>query len=797
MYDRPAPSVRRQRERFAVKHLNIAGRKTPQLTVAAIVLATLIFGYAMKDLRVEADFTEAIPADLPEMQYLDEVNGLFPRQEFVIVGLIADDIFTANRIAELDRLARAFEQLSGVGEVISPTNVSLIRGSEEGIEVSPILERLPATPHEIETFRREITTNRLYENTFISADGTAAIILIRIENDSERERILREIRAIVNESRSDGVSYRVAGEAATLAAVKELVTSDLVLLSPLVVFVILLILFASFRSVRGVVLPILTVVIGTVWTLGIMSIAGVPLSIMTTVVPTILIAVGSAYGIHIINRFNLDMKERADKNRAISSTIRHTGIAVLMAGLTTMAGFLSFLSSRILVIREFGLFTAIGVVCSLLFALTLIPAFLSLAPTAGTARKTRGENGRELLVKPLIGLGTVTTSKSWVFLIATSLLLAASVVGIARIRVESDLVQMFGQKTQIMQDNEFFNRYFSGTMTLQIVVETDRPDAIKEPSVLRRIEQIQAYVDQFELVGNSQSIVDVIKEMNRVINAEQESFYAIPDSKNLVSQYLLLYSLTGDESVLENLVSYDYSTASLTVFLKSGNLTALRSLQDALDEYISGNIDTEDIDVNVTGRVATLTVLSELIVQSQLLSIAISLALVLLITSRIFRSGPLGVICTMPIVVTITMSFGLMGWLDLPLDLATVLIASIAVGIGIDYSIHYVHHYLAARKNGMTPQEAVLQTNSTAGRAIIYNALAVGAGFLVLVFSNLASIGVLGAMIALTMFVSSLGALILIPAILSSLERQTFFKKRLLRHANDVPADNIRNRKGE
>lgn len=765
--------------------------------MAVIVLATLVFGYAIKDLKIEADFTEAIPQYLPETRYLEQVNEIFPKQEFVIVGLIADDIFTAHRIGELDRLAREFENLSGVRQVISPTNVSLIQGSEEGIEVFPILDRLPETAREIEEFRREITTNRLYENTFVSDDGTAAIILVQIENDDEREHILRDIRAIVNESRSDGVSYRVAGEAATLAAVKELITNDLVLLSPLVVFVIFLVLFASFRSVRGVVVPILTVAIGTVWTLGIMSIAGIPLSIMTTVVPTILIAVGSAYGIHIVNRFNFDTREQPDKDRAISSTIRHTGIAVLMAGLTTMAGFLSFLSSRIQVIREFGLFTAIGVGCSLLFALTFVPAILSLVPIAGTSRKTGGANAGNLLVKPLIGLGTATSSKSMIFLVAATLVLVASAAGIANLRVESDLVQMFGKNTQIMRDNDFFNRNFSGTMTLQIVIEGDAPDAIKEPDVLQRIEQIQTYVDQLELVGNSQSIVDIVKEMNRVMNAERETFYTIPDSKNLVSQYLLLYSLTGDESVLENLVSYDYSTANLTVFLKSGNLTALRSLENALNAHIAANIDLHDIDIHITGPASTLTVLSELIVQSQLLSIGISLVLVLLITSLVFRSGLLGVICTTPIMVTIAMSFGLMGWLDIPLDLATVLIASIAVGIGIDYSIHYVNHYRTARTNGMTPEAATIQTNTMTGRAIIYNAAAVGSGFLVLIFSSLASIGVLGAMVALTMLVSSLGALILIPASLSSLERWEHFKRILFRHVNSVPVDHDTNLKGE
>jgi len=748
-----------------VNPLTTAVQKIPRLIVGLVVLLTLIFGYAIKDLRIEADFTDAIPSYLPEMRYLDEVNSIFPRQEFVIVGLIAEDIFTSSRIGELDRLAREFEMLSGVGQVISPTNVSLIQGSEEGIEVSPILERLPETAQEIDEFRREITTNRLYENTMVSRDGTAAIILVQIENDDEREQILSEIRAIVNANRSDGVIYRVAGESATLAAVKEMITNDLVLLSPLVVLVIILILFASFRSVRGVVLPVLTVVIATVWTLGIMSIAGIPLSIMTTVVPTILIAVGSAYGIHIINRFNLDMRERPDKDWAIANTIRHTGIAV---------------------IREFGLFTAIGVVCSLLLALTFVPAILSFAPVAPKHVKTKGANAGDLLVKPLIGLGAITTSKSRILLIAAALLLAVSALGIANLRVESDLAQMFGKKTQIMQDNAFFNRNFSGTMTLQIVIEGDAPDAVKKSDVLRRIEQIQAYVDQFELVGGSQSIVDIIKEMNRVMNAEQDSFYTIPESKNLVGQFLLLYSLTGKESVLENLVSYDYSTANLTVFLKSSNLTSLRSLENAINAYIAGNIDLHDIDIHITGQASTLTVLSELIVQSQLLSIGISLVLVFLITSIIFRSALLGVICTIPIVVTIVMSFGLMGWLDIPLDLATVLIASIAIGTGVDYSIHYINHYRTARTNGLMPGAATTQTNTMTGTAIIYNAVAVGAGFLVLAFSSIASIGVLGAMIALTMLVSSLGALILIPAILSSFERLAFFKDVLVSHSRNA-----------
>jgi predicted RND superfamily exporter protein len=340
-----------------------------------------------------------------------------------------------------------------------------------------------------------------------------------------------------------------------------------------------------------------------------------------------------------------------------------------------------------------------------------------------------------------------------------------------------------------MQDNEFFNNYFSGTMTLQIVIESDEPDKIKEPEILKKIDDFQQYADQFAIVGSSQSLADIIKEMNRVMNGDKEKFYTIPDSKNLISQYLLLYSLTGDESTLENFVNYDFSKANITIFVKSINLTKLKEFEEKINNYINNHINFEGIEINITGRISTIMVLSELIVQSQLLSIIISLILVFFITAILFRSIILGFISTVPIIITICLNFGLMGWVNIPLDLATVLIASVAIGIGIDYTIHYINHYKTERINGATVLDAIKNTNTTTGKAIIFNACSVGFGFLVLILSSLASIGVLGAMIALTMFVTSLGSMTLIPAIFTFIEKISFFKKALFKKAPDALSD--------
>ena len=251
-----------------------------------------------------------------------------------------------------------------------------------------------------------------------------------------------------------------------------------------------------------------------------------------------------------------------------------------------------------------------------------------------------------------------------------------------------------------MQDNEFFNTYFSGTMTMQVVFESEEADRMKDPEVLTAMQDLQAYAETFEFVGSSQSLADIIEEMHFVMSGNSGEHNLLPESRKLVSQYLLLYSLTGDDKTIENLVNYNYSAANLTLFMKSSNLTKMLNFEKDIEHYIHKNINLNGITITPTGRITAMSVLSNLIVKSQLLSITVSLLLVLLITSTLLRSFILGMISTIPILITLLVNFGLMGYFDLPLDMATVLIASVAIGIGIDYSIHYITHYISERAKG-------------------------------------------------------------------------------------------------
>ncbi len=759
--------------RFVVDH--------PYPVIIVIAVVTLVFGFMMKDLQLETDITKSLPKDIPEIVFYEEVQELFPAGNMMLVGLESQRLFSSEIIRLIDDLANEFAEIDGVIRVLAPTNIDLIRGTEWGMEVSPIIDRLPETSDEIDSFRRDLTENRMYSGLLVSEDEHAAAMIVTLDLVVEEEEIYEQMQSIIDQHTVEGVEYHISGQAAMIVETAALMNRDLVVLTPIVLAVLLIVLYLSFRSVRGVVLPMLTVVVSLVWTFGIMAVANIPLNIMTTVLPVLLIAIGSAYGIHMLNRYFGDLADGIEKKQAIVESVNHTGVAVLMAGLTTVAGFMALRSSPLGPIQEFGFLTAIGIVCALTFSLTFIPAALALLPPPrviardATRREARAHDGaapRQMIsLRGLLqGLGRLVNTHRWVVIIIGLGVIGLSVVGMFRIRVETDMLQMFGEGTSIRQNADFITDNFSGITTLQIVVDGGGPDTVASPEILSRIDGLQRYLEDAPAIGSTQSLADMVKEMNQVMNEGMEEYYVVPDSQELVSQYLLLYSFSGGDDALESMVDFPYQNANVTAFLRTTTMSELLDLVRNVDMYLEENFRSVGIDADLTGSITILTVLNDLLIASQIRSMLISLGLVFLITSVLFGSLVIGLLAVIPLVVTVSLNFGIMGLFGIPLDIGTVMISSIAIGIGIDYAIHFLARYRTELVKGASAADAIVTTTSTTGRAIVFNAIAVGLGFLVLAFSSIYSLGMVGWIIALTMLVSSVGSMTLLPAILSLLD---------------------------
>ena len=588
---------------------------------------------------------------------------------------------------------------------------------------------------------------------------------------------------------------------------------DMEMFMPLIIVIVLGTLFFTYRSVRGVVLPLAVVIVSVIWTLGIMAAVGVPMYSVSTMMPVVLMAVGVADGIHILSRYYDEVLEHPGVSSpdAVLVAMREMWQPVVFTSLTTAAGFLSFLTASILPIRYFGVFTALGVVAALVFSLTFFPALLSLLP-AKVSRGLREQMGRSgdlaatgVVARLLSRLGVSVARKPLVVWGSTACVMLVCLLGAQRVFVDTSFIKMADPTSPVRVADSVLGQTFQGNLPLYIAIEGHQPDLLKDPVLLSKLDRLQALVEQDPVVGGSLSLAEYVKRMNRVMNEDRPEMEVIPDAQDLIAQYLLLYSFSGDPDDFDEIVDYDYQHANLTIFLRSDSTQDIERVVGLVQDFAvrefghagdSGTADTASRDplairfgrwlagieptviswetdsgfrLGIAGNGYLTSRFSELVVSGQLASLSVSLVAVFCLTALMFRSWVAGLINVIPISMVMVFSFGLLGLLNIPLEVGKSLTASMVIGIGIDYTIHFLNKYRIKVRAGLTdPEDITAATMATSGKAIFFNALVVTAGFLVFLTSNFRPNFYLGAMLALNMSACLLVSMTVLPAMLNT-----------------------------
>ena len=580
------------------------------------------------------------------------------------------------------------------------------------------------------------------------------MIYVKISDGVEKIEVANSIVATVNSFDYPEKIY-FAGLPIMLDQFSEVVVDDLILVGPLALLIILLVLFFSFRTVRGVILPIVTVVISVTWTVGIMGFFGIEFSLITNIIPIILLAIGSAYTIHVLNRINETDEE--DEIKKIEKALAYIIVPVLLASITTMVGFLSFVfGSYLTMISTFGLFTALGTFFALVLSLTFAPALSAILFTRSTKKKSESRNTTENpLTKVLSKLFYIVeahpkrTISLWVIVIVIS------IFGISNIVRKSNMVEYFkeGHPTRVAEN--LLSDKLGGTLPVYIVVKGN----IQSPEVLKMMVKTADYMKSTGHVVNTQSVADMIEEMNDIMGDEGK---VVPDEE---AKIVNLWFLMEGQEVLDQMVSPDLDEGLVVGTFTSNDSRVMAEFIAEMDEYISNN-QSDDYTLELTGFPSLYKKLDDSLVDSQMMSLSIAILLVLLIVSVTFKSLLEGVFAIIPIVFTLVILFGFMGLTGIPLDIATVLVGSISIGIGVDYAIHMISHINNEFKKTGEFTISVEHAVSISGRAILINVTSVSLGFLTLLFSNLVPLQNFGILVALTMVVSGFGALTLMPAIM-------------------------------
>lgn len=622
-----------------------------------------------------------------------------------------------------------------------------------------------------------------FDGTLRSPDDHATLMMIRtVPNITKvsREPLLNMVRELLKKDFGD-TGYRVYQAGATVVndEVSSRMTTDIRRLLPIVVVVVAVFLFLSLRSIAGVVYPLATVLLSIIWCLGFMGFVGLPISIVATALPVLLVAVGSAYGIHFIHHFRMFRSHGRTAREAVVASIDVTGRGVVMAGLTTVAGFASLAANSIVALSDFGIAVAVGVFFALVISLYVVTALLLKFGAGKNIPAAPDENEH--------GVGGIFTlfsefcmKRAWWVVLLFVAALTISGLGLTKLYTELNNMNFFRPESEIRQADSFINARFAGTVGLRTIFTTNEENGALDPVLLEVMEKLAKKIpaDNPE-VGKASSAVDLIKKMNQAFHYNDSAYYRLPQIKDLegeqtrqalMGQYAF-YVDKFPQKQRKSFVDTTKKTAVLNIQVNTSASTVSTRICNYIDQQLSGPLGEplreKGIKFRTTGIGKLYHEASNMLVSGQMWSVALSLLIVLVLVSLTMRSVGYGLLAILPLSITIVVDFGLMGWAGIALDAATAITACVAVGIGVDYSIHYLNRYREGRARGLGHHEAALETAQGSGQAIVINAVAVGAGFLVMLFSSFVPLFNVGILMAFTMILTALGSLTLIPALLT------------------------------
>ncbi|MEO0293485.1 MAG: efflux RND transporter permease subunit [candidate division WOR-3 bacterium] len=728
--------------------------------IFVVSLLTFIFGYFIKDLKINSDFSSYLPKSDQIVRTLNYISEKYSGKHIAMVALESNEIFTKETIERINYLTSNFRLIDGVSYVTSLTNILDIKKTPEGIEIAKLIDEynLPTTEEELKSLKNYTLSKDMYKGRIVSEDSRAALIICRIRDGSDEVKIAKEIKKIVEEANIEEKVY-YAGYSFNILEVNKIILKDLRFLLILSLLIIVIVLFLSYHSFRGVILPILSVLISIIWVLGVMNIFKIQITLVTNVIPIILIAVGSAYCIHVICRVSEDEEKFNDRINQIKFSLNEVALPIFLAAITTMIGFISFIfGSYLTVIRDFGILSAFGILFSFIISVTFVPSLLSFLPVKNTSvnksiHKKKSKEEFNLFAN-MLGRWILKNKKPIVIIGILICLFSAS--NIITIKRSSDMTKYFKSGSEMRKSSEMIRNKFYGDLPVYFLIKGD----IQEPKVLNEMKKLQEFIKSQKYIYNPQSIVDIIEEMNDVIGEGKK----IPDSKEKIEN---LWFLIEGQEMIEQLVSQDKKEAIIQATMSTvDNPREMDKLDKNIQEYISKNTDSSIITIEVTGIPFIYQHMDRAIIRSQLLSLIIAIIFVFICMILLQRSFVEGFIGIIPIVLTLLILFGFMGFLRIPLNLATVLVGSISIGIGIDYPIHFTNRFRKEFFKNRNEAEALNTTLNTVGKAILINVLTVTMGFLVLVMSNLVPLQHLGILIAITMLSSGTATLTILPAII-------------------------------
>ena len=776
--------------------------------LVGILLCTTLLGWQLQHLKFDTSNEGFLHEDDPYLKTYNQFREEFGRDDFLVLAVYSEELFSSEA---LDKLRALHEDLLGsvpfLEDITSLINVRDVRGEDDTLLVDELLLQTPTTPGELAELRERVLGNPLYINNLVSENGKYTAILLQSQvyggdpdgdlfsgfdepseedesgdspeqrylSDLENDLFVEAVHEVVARHQDPSFLISAAGPPVNLHAIKYYMQQDAFTFMKLALLVIGSCLFLMFRRASGVILPLMLVGLSLVSTVGLMTMLGVSFKLPTTMLPSFILTVGVGASIHVLSLTYQNIRHGKDRHAAIVSAYGHSGLALMMTSLTTSAGLASFSMAKVAPIADLGIFSAIGVGISLIYTFTFLPATLSLLPLKPMVPERPIRPG--LMDRFLRAVAAFSIRRYRLVLAFAAVVVLLGLAGVSRVLFSHDGLEWLPEELGVRQATQVLDRELKGTVVLEMVLDTGRENGLYDRATLLDIERLMAelvddYADHEVPIGKALAITTLLKEIHQALHGNDPAFYKIPDNEKLIPQEFLLFTNTGSDDI-DNLTDSQYRYARITLKVPwQDALLYIPFIRDVTerfsDTFTKRRLEGGDpMQVTATGIMSLFGRIIHAAMYSAAQSYAIALVVITVMMILLIGNLKLGLISMIPNLAPIITVLGLMGWLSINLDMFTMLIGSIVIGLAVDDTIHFMYNFKRYYMQTGDLHEAVENTLLTAGRAMLTTSVVLSIGFFIFMFAAMNNLFYFG-LLAGSAVLLALGAdLLLAPALMT------------------------------
>ena len=765
------------------------------LILLGVTAFTVFLAMQWKNMQFSNTEANILPDDHPATVQYNAFKSIFGEEGNAIVLAIRDSaLFTPENFNRWNKLSKQLDAFPEIDYVISTDNLKVLQKDNEQqvFVMEPLIEESPETEEEIDAIRNHLFKELpFYDNLIYNAESETIQTIAYLDKDImntavRNEFILNDLGDLVKIFEEEtNLDVRVSGMPYIRTWNTKSIVDEIGVFIGAALLVTSIIFFFFFRSFRATFISMFVVIIGVMWAFGILGLFQYEITILTALIPPLIIVIGIPNCIFLINKYQQEVKKHGNQALSLQRVISKIGNATLMTNITTASGFATFIILDSDLLKEFGIVASINIIGIFILSLLIIPILYSFMPLPKTKHlKHLNKKWIDFFVN---WMENIVRNHRIAVYITSVIVLVLSIVGIYQIKITGSRIEDLPKNTHYFKDIRFFEEEFDGIMPMEIVVDTKRKNGVTKPATLRRMDQLGTVIDEIPELSKPVSVVNLVKYSKQAFYNGIPKYYQLPTSQENTFIMDVVRKSSSDGDLLESFVDSTGQTARLTTYMRDVKIERMEEIEEDVLASITKFFPSERFNVYMTGKALLFLKGTRYLVKNLLLSLALAIGLISLFMAYLFRSFRMIIISLVPNLLPLVITAGVMGYLGVPIKPSTILVFSIAFGISVDDTIHFLAKYrqeLATHKWHI--KRSVYAALRETGVSMFYTSIVLFFGFSVFIISSFGGTKALGGLVSATLLFAMLANLILLPSLLLSLERSIANKQVLKKPQIDI-----------